>query len=143
MPHFSTRIRTSRSASDAFAYLSDVRNFAQWDPGTTSSVQVRGDGPGPGAEYDLKSGGAQLTYTVQHFDPPALIRLRGKSKAVTSIDTITVRPDGEGCIVTYDAELRGNGLMRLFDPVLAVLFRRLGEGAAKGLTTHLPGTRLS
>src|SRR4051794_14127591 len=118
MPHFSTRIKTSRPPSDAFGYLADVRNFSEWDPGTSSSVQVRGDGPGPGAEYDLKSGGARLTYTVEHFDPPAVIRLRGRSKAVTSVDTITVRPDGDGSVVTYDADLKGNGLMRLAEPLL-------------------------
>jgi hypothetical protein len=143
MPRFSTRIRTTRSAGDAFAYLADLENFADWDPGTKSSKQTKGKGPGPGAEYELVSGGAKLTYTVIAYDPPARLRARGASKVVTSSDTISITPDGDGSVVTYEAELNGNGVFKVANPIFSLMFKKLGEGAAKGLCEKLPGTRLS
>lgn len=143
MPRFSTRIRSTRSREDAFAYLSDLENFADWDPGTKSSRQTKGNGPGPGAEYELTSGGAKLTYTVRSYDPPARMQARGESRVVTSTDTISVIADGKGSVVTYEAELKGNGVFKVANPIFSLLFKKLGEDAAKGLCQKLPGTRLS
>lgn len=143
MARFSTRIRTTRSAEDAFAYLSDLRNFSDWDPGTKSAKQTKGNGPGPGAEYELKSGGANLTYVVESFDEPARIKARGRNKVVTSVDEISVTPEGTGSVVTYEAQLTPNSVFKLGGPLWQVLFTRLGNGAAQGLVDKLPGTRLS
>ena len=143
MPRFSTRIRTTRSREDVFAYLSDLENFADWDPGTKSSKQTKGRGPGSGAEYELASGGATLTYTVIAYDPPARMQARGRSKVVTAVDTFSITRDGDGSVVTYEAELTGNGVFRVANPIFSLMFKKLGEDAAKGLCQKLPGTRLS
>ena len=43
MARYITKVRTSRSSADAFGYMADLRNFAEWDPGVSKVVQVEGD----------------------------------------------------------------------------------------------------
>ena len=38
---------------DVFAFLADLTNAPRWAPGVVSVAQVGGDGPGPGALYDV------------------------------------------------------------------------------------------
>ena len=53
MARYVTRVRTHRSAEDAFAYLADMRSFAAWDPGVRRVAQVEGEGAGLGAVFDV------------------------------------------------------------------------------------------
>jgi hypothetical protein len=143
MARYRMRVRTPRPVPETFAYMADVTNFRQWDPGTKKVEQVTGAGPGPGATYDVTVGGTTLRYEVERYDPPALVRLRGRTKMLTSVDTITVTPDAEGSVVSYDADLTLNGAFRFADPVLGLVFRRMGDKAADGLVKELRGLRLS
>jgi hypothetical protein len=56
---------------------------------------------------------------------------------VISLDTITFAPTAAGTEVTYDARLQPKGAMKLAAPLLALLFRRLGDNAASGLEREL------
>jgi hypothetical protein len=38
---------------DVFAFLADLTNALRWAPGVVSVDQVAGDGPGPGALYEV------------------------------------------------------------------------------------------
>jgi hypothetical protein len=143
MPRYLMRVRTPQPAAEVFDYLADVRNFSDWDPGTASVRQVRGDGPGTGAEYDLDTGGTTLHYVVDSYDPPARLRIVGRNRLVTSRDEISVMAEGEGCMVTYDADLTANGFLKVLNPLLAIQFRRLGKAAAAGLVRRLDGVRVA
>lgn len=140
MARYRMRLRTARSTGDVFAYLSDLEHFADWDPGIESSVQIAGDGPGIGAAYDVKASGSVLRYEVDVFDPPHRIRATGRNRWLTSVDTISVSNEGAGSVVTYDADLRLHGLLRIGDPILALTFKRMGDRARDGLADSLPGT---
>lgn len=59
---------------------------------------------------------------------------------LTSDDTVIVEADGEGSIVTYDAELRLNGLLRFGDIGLRLVFGGIGDRAAAGMRRVLDGT---
>ncbi|MCH9721067.1 MAG: SRPBCC family protein, partial [Actinomycetia bacterium] len=52
MARYVTKVRTSRTPQEAFAYLADLRNFAEWDPGVKAVKQVEGSGGGPDAVFD-------------------------------------------------------------------------------------------
>ena len=148
MARYLMRIRTDRPPAEVYGYLADVRNFADWDPGTKAARQVKGNGPGPGAEYDLDTAGATLRYVVDAYDPPVRIRLTGRNRFVTSVDTISVTADGQhggqaGAVVTYEADLTGNGPFRVLEPVLKLAFNRLGDKSAEGLVDALDGERLA
>ena len=43
-------------------------------------------------------------------------------------------------VVTYDADVRLNGLLRIGDPVFGLVFRRIGDRARDGLAETLDGT---
>ena len=154
MARFVTSIQSPRSASDAFDFMADLRNFADWDPGVTRVEQIEGEGGGPTAVFDVdaKSVKGDLTlryHTIRHQPPTAIapgdLLVEAKSSMFTSIDRVTVTTDsqaddGAGCIVTYDAELRLNGPLRLFDLGLRPVFNRIGKRAEAGLRSALDGT---
>ena len=58
-----------------------------------------------------------------------------------SVDVITFEPtDDGGCRVTYDADLSLKGAFRFGDPLLGVVFGRIGDRAAGGLRRVLEAT---
>jgi hypothetical protein len=85
-----------------------------------------------------------LRYDTVAFDEAATTMTAFAQNAVmTSKDTITVEADGDGSIVTYDAELRLKGLLGLSDPLLGLTFNQIGDRAAAGLVATLAGERLA
>jgi carbon monoxide dehydrogenase subunit G len=143
MAKYVTTVRTPRTPDEAFAYMADLRNFEEWDPGVRSAVQVRGDGPGPDAEYDVTvdapGGGLTLRYRATEYAAPRSITVKASSRLFTSLDRIDVTPDAAGSLVRYDAELTLNGPLGMFDRFLTGPFRKIGERANRGLIRALDG----
>ena len=143
MSRYVVTVRSPRTPEAAFAYMADLRHFAEWDPGVKGVTQVEGSGGGPDASFDVivKSGRGEMTlrYVTTQYDEPRTLVIEARSRMLTSIDRITVVGSASGCRVTYDAELRLNGLLRFGDFVLKPLFKRIGDRAAQGLTTALAG----
>ena len=142
MARYQLRVRTERSAPDLFDYMADLRNFEEWDPGTSSARQAVGDGPEMAAEYDLKASGATLRYIVTGYDRPRRVVARAENRFITSVDTITVAAEGSGSVVNYDAKLTLNGPLKIADPLLQLAFDRIGAAAADGLVDTLDGVRI-
>ena len=144
MARYLTCVAAPLAADDTFAYMADLTNFAEWDPGVKRSVQVEGNGAALGAAYDVTVASVPrdltLRYEVVEFDDPRTCLVVARSTVFTSTDRITVEADGAGSIVTYDAELTLNGPLGLFDSVLRLAFGRIGDRAAAGLRRALDGT---
>ena len=121
MARYVTRVKTPLAADDAFDYVADLTNFAEWDPGVRRAVQVEGKRAEVGAAYDVTVAAVPrdltLRYEVVEHDAPRSCLVVARSAMFTSTDRITVVPDGDGSIVTYDAELALNGPLGLVDPV--------------------------
>ena len=147
MARYVVHVRSPQPPEASFAYMADLSKFAEWDPGVVSVEQSEGDGPGLDAVFDVvvKGVGRPLTlrYRTTTYDPPSLIVARAQSTLLTSLDTISVRADGTGSVVTYDAELTLNGLLGLADPLLGLSFKRIGDRAAAGLIGVLDGERVT
>jgi carbon monoxide dehydrogenase subunit G len=143
MAQYVTTIETPRPPTEAFAYMADLRNFAEWDPGVQTATQVEGDGPGPEAVYDVTvdapGKGLTLRYQTVEYDEPRSIVVRASSRTFTSEDTVTVEPAGTGSLVTYRAELELNGPLRVFDLMLRPIFGRIAGRANDGLLRALDG----
>ncbi len=142
MASYAMSVRTDRPVDEVFAYMSDLTNFSDWDPGVSRAVQVKGSGPGPDAEFELDASGSTLRYVVQEYAPPRKVVATARNRFITSVDTITVEPDGAGSVVTYDADLVLNGVLKVGDPFLKLAFNRIGGKAADGLVDKLDGTRI-
>lgn len=139
MARYVTTIRSPWPAEEVFEYMADARNFADWDPGVTSSKLVAGDEPGIDAAYSVSVTGTTLRYVTKEYDAPWRAVLEARSFFLRSLDVIEVRKVGEGCEVTYDAELELSGLLGLADPVLGLVFGRIGDRAAAGMAVALDG----
>ncbi len=142
MAHYVIRVRSPKPADEVFAYLADLRNFPDWDPGTTSAKQADGDGPAVGARYELEASRSTFCYEVERYEPPSKIVARATKSWISSLDTITVETEGAGSLVTYDAELTLTGALKLGDALLQLMFNRIGSKAADGMAGALDGIRL-
>ena len=60
---------------------------------------------------------------------------------VAIIDVL--EPLGTGTRVSYDADLRLRGLLRIADPLLALVFRRVGDRARMAWRAHSPARPLN
>ena len=144
MARYVTTVRTAMPPQEAFDYMADLRNFAEWDPGVKSVRQMQGSGGGPDAVFDVTvaSIGRDLTlrYVTEEYDTPRNLLVVARSAVFTSIDRITVEPDGTGSAVTYDADLRLNGVLRVGDLGLRLMFNRIADRAAAGLRRVLGAT---
>lgn len=146
MARYRTTIRTPMSQADAFGYMTDLRNFAEWDPGVERVTQVDGSGGGDGATFDVTidapGPGLTLRYVTEEYDAPRVAVVRASNGLLTSLDRIEIEPDGTGSIVTYDAELRLAGPLGVFDVALRPVFDRIGRRADRGLQDALDGERI-
>jgi len=141
MARYVTTVRTAKTPREAFAYMADLRNFAEWDPGVKAVRQVEGSGGGPDSVFDVTvaSPGRDLTlrYVTKEYDAPRNLLVVARSLVFTSIDRITVEPHDSGSVVTYDADLRLNGVLRVGDLGLRLMFGQIGDRAAAGLRRAL------
>jgi hypothetical protein len=137
MARYVTTVKTAKSPQKAFAYMADLRNFAEWDPGVKAVKQVEGSGGGPDSVFDVTVAGVgrdlTLRYVTEEYDAPRNLLVVARSTVFTSIDRITVEPDSTGSVVTYDADLRLNGVLRVGDLGLRLMFGVIGDRAAAGL----------
>ncbi len=143
MPRYLTSVPTAWSPAEAFGFMADVRNFVRWDPGVESVSAVGGDGPGLGASYDVvvRAGPRPLVlrYVVEEWEAPRRLLLVAKTATLRSVDEIRVEPADGGALVTYDARLDLRGVLCVGNPLLGLVFRRVGDRAAAGLRRALGG----
>ena len=141
MARYVTTVKTAKAPREVFAYMADLRNFAEWDPGVKAVRQVEGSASGPDAVFDVTVAGIgrdlTLRYVTEEYDAPRNLLVVARSSVFTSIDRITVEPDGTGSVVTYDADLRLNGVLRVGDLGLRLMFGQIGDRAAAGLRRAL------
>jgi len=151
MASFSATVTSPWDAARTFKYMADASNFVRWDPGTISSRQVVGNGPGERAEFDVEVSSIGrplvLRYRTTRYEPAdrstsGLVQLEAESAALELEDRIEVTPDGDGSRVNYTAELRLKGAWRILSPVMALAFRRVVGRGADGLARALDGERV-
>lgn len=144
MPVYVATIDSPLAPAEVWDLVSDVRRFAEWDPGTLRAVQVAGDGPGPDAAYMLTVKGVprpiDLRYTVTRFEAPRRLALEADTGVLRSADELTLVASGAGTRLTYRAELGLHGPWRVVTPVLGLAFGRIGRQAEDGLRAFLQGT---
>lgn len=138
MAQYVTTIKSSKSPEEAFAYMADLRNFAEWDKGVVKVDQISGDGAGLGTIFDVTVKGfgkstSTLRYTTTEYDPTSNILVKGVNTLFTSIDRVTVTPTATGCDVVYDATLTANWVIAPMNLLLGKVFNKIGDTATRGL----------
>jgi carbon monoxide dehydrogenase subunit G len=142
MARYSTTLQSDKSREEAFAYLANFANAAEWDPGVVSGENLTGEPLGLGTTFRLmcRYFGRQfpLEYRIIAFEAPSKVRFEANRGHISSVDEIRFVTVGEGTSVTYDANLRLSGFLgRLLDPLMGIAFQRIGGKAAAGLRREL------
>ena len=141
MAHYRTAIDSHLAPADAFAYMVSFDNALQWDPSVVATERLTAGPIGVGSAFRVVSKFAgrevPLRYEITAMDPDSRVVLEAWNASFGSIDTITVVPSGAGSRVTYDARLVPKGMMRLGDPLLHLVFQRVGRAADASLRVHL------
>ncbi len=144
MPTYRTAISSPRPPADVFSYLARFSNAAHWDPGVSAAEDITPT-PGPpafGSTYRLMVRFLGITvpleYRIEGIDAPKRVVLRAENAMVRSTDVIEVAPAlSGGSTVTYQATLAPKGASAAFAPLIAMVFRRIGDRAAAGLRASL------
>jgi carbon monoxide dehydrogenase subunit G len=141
MARYVGTLETARPAEEVFAYMSDFSSTQEWDPGVAEAQRLDSGPIGVGSEFRVLAlflnRKIPLIYRIVGYDPPRVTTLRAESSTVISLDTITVASAGGVTRITYDAELSLRGPLKLLDPVLRLVFDRLGDRALAGLRRTL------
>ena len=140
MARYDARIPVPTAPQATLDYLARFSTTEQWDPGVVEASDLDGPTPHVGARYRVvaKAGATtELIYEIAELDDDHVVLIADGGR-FRSHDTITCRPaDGGGTEVHYVAELTLNGPARIFDPLLGLAFRRIGDRAVEGLRTTL------
>lgn len=140
MPHVVVRITSPRPPAQVLADMADFSHAPEWDPSVVSAVRLD-EGPlRVSSRFDLVVRSARrsmpLRYEVTELDEQHAT-LSARTPTLESIDTLSVTSHGEGTIFTYDARLTFVGPWRVFNPMLAVMFRSLASRAEVGIRRRL------
>lgn len=141
MARYTASLETRLSPAAAFAYLSDLSNAAEWDPGISGAEKLTDGAVHVNSTFRLVASllgrKIPLLYHVTSMTPPSGITFRSETTIVRSEDTITIEPTREGSRVTYNAVFVGKGALGFLDPALSVAFRRTADRAVGGLKRRL------
>lgn len=141
MATYRTTVQSPMNVEQAFDYLSDFSNAAEWDANTLSSDLLGDDPSMVGARYRVVTefGGRTMTLTYEtiELDRPNRVVFRTATSLASIQDTITFTPDGEGSRVEYVARIEMKGIAKLLDPVMTLIFKPVGDRAVEGLREAL------
>jgi len=139
MAKYVAKVKSTMKAGDAFDYLIDLRNLEEWDPGVSSAKLAEGAEVGPNGVFNVEANNAKLVYHITDFERPNKLGFRAKTRFFTSIDFIYFESSHDGCNVIYDAVLKLNGPLSIFNFAIKSMFTKIGDKAAVGLAEALEG----
>lgn len=142
MTNVSRTFTVTASPSDVIDYLKDFSHAEQWDPGTERCERLDDGEVRVGSRWHNESKIAgistELVYELTELTDDT-IQFVGKNETATSTDTLTVRPSGSGTELTYEAEIEMKGAAKLGEPVVKLIFEKVGNDTEDDLTKVLNG----
>ena len=123
-------------------YLKDFSNAEDWDPGTETCTRTDSGPVRVGSTWHnvsrLAGVSTELDYTLEQLTDDTIV-LVGRNDTATSTDTITVvpSPEGSGSQVTYEAVIELSGAAKVADPIMKIVFEKIGSDTEDDMTTVL------
>ncbi len=143
MASYEATILSAWTADETFRYLAVFSNAARWDPGVLTGEQLDAGPVRVGSRFRLVVPflGLRLPLVYRVTDLSAAYRqvtLDARNRLLSARDRIAVSDQQAGPVrVSYRAEVRLHGPMRLFEPLLSRGFSAVGDRAATGLSAAL------
>lgn len=123
-------------------YLKDFSHAEEWDPGTESCTRNDSGPVRVGSTWHnvskIAGVSTELTYELTELTDERIV-LVGTNDTATSTDTITVVPDPQtgGSEVTYEAVIEMKGAAKMGEPLVKVVFEKIGNDTEDDMTTVL------
>ena len=137
MAHYRTTITSSLTIDEAFNYMADFANAAEWDPGVVAAERLFDGDVALGSRFLLQAAFGKsvvpMEYVLAAYEPGKRILLVAETDRVKSVDEITFAAAPQGCAVTYDADLATLGRFRWATPLVAIMIKKIGDRARAGL----------
>jgi carbon monoxide dehydrogenase subunit G len=119
-------------------YLADFAHTEAWDPGTESCARTDSGDLRVGSTWhnvsEFRGRTVELDYELTRYDDDHLVFTGRNDKALT-VDDLGFAADGDHATrITYAAEIRLQGWLRLGDPVVRLGFEALADKTVKQLT---------
>jgi carbon monoxide dehydrogenase subunit G len=142
MARYTGTVHAPHSAEEVWSYLADLRSVGEWDPSVESVKLTAGEPRTESARYELevshRGRSISLPYRVVEVHRPHRVVFAAETDSVSVRDEARIEPVSAGSSrVTWDADLRLNGIRKLFELPLRVLFNRIGQNAERGLDERL------
>lgn len=125
-------------------YLKDFANAEEWDPGTESCTRNDSGPVQVGSTWHnvskIAGSTTELTYELTELTDDRIVFV-GTNDTATSTDTITVVPESRtgGSEITYEAVIEMSGAAKLAEPVVKLLFEKIGNDTEDDMTRVLNG----
>lgn len=137
MAEYTATINVAATPEEAFAYLRDPRNRAEWDPSVRDMVADDAtDGDGVRMTVGFYGKAIDATYAVEELDEPSRIVFSIGGR-VTGRDVIEIVERDGGSSICLDLEVKMKGPARLLDRGLQVAFAGIGDNIAAELAKRL------
>ncbi len=141
MPRYTTFIPSLWPVERAFGYMSDFANAAAWDPGVLEARRLDTGPLGVGSAFELVVSFAgrrrTMRYRIERYDANREVVFSSVTPTLRSVDTLSFESRADGCVMTYVAELSFSGAAAIANPLLALVFKRVGDRARDSLRTLL------
>lgn len=135
MARYRTSLIIKRPLAETFAFFSDFRNAPSWDPQTKRARKATEGDIGVGTTFVLVGGALglefDLPYHVVGYDAPNQFILEGENRVFRYRDVIDFTAEGDHTRMSYFATLRFRGLLRVGNPLMRLMFQRIGDHATR------------
>jgi Polyketide cyclase / dehydrase and lipid transport len=148
---FETSLVIARPLAATFAFVTDFRNAARWDPRTYDARKVSDGDIGLHTRFVLRGGpitkatldrfhvpealrdARELPYEVVTFVPGAEMVARGETATMRYEDHLTFTAEGDATRLRYVATMELKGVLEIGEPILGPLFHAIGDDATRGI----------
>ncbi len=123
-------------------YLKDFSNAEEWDPGTETCTRTDTGPVAVGSTWHnvskIAGVSTELDYRLESLSEDTIV-FQGRNESATSTDTITVvpNPEGSGSRVTYEANIEMKGMAKLADPIMKLVFEKVGNDTEDDMVNAL------
>lgn len=107
-------VNVDMSVEEAWAHASDLSRYGDWltlHDGWRSPIPTAdelGVGTKVASVIKLKGARVRFNWTVEKYDPPTRVRLKGDGKGgVKAKLDLSITPNGDGSTVTFEVDLGG------------------------------------
>ena len=124
MKRIERRARVDAPPEELFAYLSDLANLPEWQPGIVSAEITSGDELGVGTTArvvrDLMGQRIEAPMTVTAYEPPSRLAIRSEVSGVKATAELDLAPaDGAATDLVFAMEIRGSFITSFMEPMIA------------------------